>query len=264
MTTIAWPAPATEDAATTLLEAWRWGTTPICPHCRSERTVRTNGNPMPHRCRDCRRHFSVKTGTVMHNSKLPLTAWVIGALCVQRGMSSVQLAQELGIGHKTAWTLARRLQAASAHEGGLIADNPNPELPYLRPQTARPGDDQLWRDRLQQQLEGVTNARRKAHRKALGLELLRLLTRVAFTDAERARVKELFSLELDAMERGEERAALVAERDAITAAAEKRGPRKPSAESMAYVAAMRGEREAKRRRTPRRDPNAGLRESGLW
>ena len=154
MTTIAWPAPATEDAATTLLEAWRWGTTPICPHCRSERTVRTNGNPMPHRCRDCRRHFSVKTGTVMHNSKLPLTAWVIGALCVQRGMSSVQLAQELGIGHKTAWTLARRLQAASAHEGGLIADNPNPELPYLRPQTARPGDDQLWRDRLRQQLGG--------------------------------------------------------------------------------------------------------------
>ena len=43
------------------------------------------------------------------------------------------------------------------------------------------------------------------------------------------------------------------------AAAEKRGPRKPSAESMAYTAAMRGEREAKRRRTPRRDPNAGIR-----
>ena len=185
----------------------------------------------------------------MHNSKLPLTAWVIGALCVQRGMSSVQL--------------ARRLQAA-AHEGGLIADNPNPVLPYLRPQTGRPGDDQLWRDRLRQQLERVTNTRRKAHRKALGLELLRLLTRVAFTDAERARVKELFALERDAMERGEERAALVAERDAITAAAEKRGPRKPSAESMAYAAAMRGEREAKRRRTPRRDPNAGVRESGLW
>ena len=90
----------------------------------------------------------------MHNSKLPLTAWVIGALCVQRGMSSVQLAQEVGIGHKTAWTLAPRLQAASAHEGGIIADNPNPELPYLRPQAARPGDDQLWRDRLRQQLGG--------------------------------------------------------------------------------------------------------------
>ena len=93
----------------------------------------------------------------------------------------------------------------------------------------------------------------------MGLELLRLLIRVAFTDAERARVKELFALE-----RGEERAALVAERAVITAAAEKRGPRKPSAESMAYAAAMRGEREAKRRRTPRRDPNAGVRESGLW
>ena len=46
------------------------------------------------------------------------------------------------------------------------------------------------------------------------------------------------------------------------AAAERRGPRKPSG-SMTYTAAMRGEREAKRRRTPRRDPNAGVRESGL-
>ena len=54
---------------------------------------------------------------------------VIGALCVQRGMSSVQLAQEVGIGIKTAWMLVRRLKAAAAHEGGLIADNPNPELP---------------------------------------------------------------------------------------------------------------------------------------
>ena len=48
------------------------------------------------------------------------------------------------------------------------------------------------------------------------------------------------------------------------AAAEKRGPCKPSAESLAYAAAIKGEREAKRRRSPRLDPNAGVRESGLW
>ena len=41
------------------------------------------------------------------------------------------------------------------------------------------------------------------------------------------------------------------------AAAERRGPRNPSG-SMAYTAAMRGDREAKRRRTPRHDPNAGF------
>ena len=144
----------TEDAATTLLEHWRWGTTPICPHCRSERTDRIpSGKPMPHRCRDCRRHFSVKTGTIMHNSKLPLTAWIIGSWYVQQGCTSVQLADELGIGIKTAWMLVRRLKAA-AHGGGLIADNPNPDVPYLRPPSTRRSDDQLWHDHLRQQLAG--------------------------------------------------------------------------------------------------------------
>ena len=48
------------------------------------------------------------------------------------------------------------------------------------------------------------------------------------------------------------------------ASEEKRGPGKPSAESITYAAAMRGDRDAERGRTPRRDPNAGVRESGLW
>ena len=62
----------------------------------------------------------------MHNSKLALTAWLIGSWYVQQGCTSVQLADELGIGIKTAWKLVRRLKAAAAHGGGLIADNPNP------------------------------------------------------------------------------------------------------------------------------------------
>ena len=248
----------TEAAATTLLEHWRWGTTPICPHCSSERTDRIpSGKPMPHRCRACRRHFSVKTGTIMHNSKLPLTAWLIGSWYVQQGCTSVQLADELGIGIKTAWKLVRRLKAAVAHGGGLIADNPNPDVPYLRPPSTRRSDDQLLRDRLRQQLEGVTNARRKADRKALGLELLRLFTRVAFTEQEKARMKELFAAEYRALEAGEDRADLIAEREAITAVAARRGPRQPSPEAMAFAKGLWQQDNEKRRHADRRDPDAG-------
>ena len=253
-----------EAAATTLLEHWRWGTTPICPHCRSERTDRIpSGKPMPHRCRDCRRHFSVKTGTIMHGSKLPLTAWLIGSWYVQQGCTSVQLADELGIGIKTAWMLVRRLKAAAAHGGGLIADNPNPDVPYLRPPSTRRSDDQLWHDRLRQQLEGVTNARRKADRKALGLELLRLFTMVAFNEQEKARMKELFAAEYRALEAGEDRAGLIAEREAITAVAKRRGPRQPSPEAMAFAKGLRQQPNEKRRHADRRDPERGVRRSGM-
>ena len=254
----------TEDAATTLLEHWRWGTTPICPHCRSERTDRIpSGKPMPHRCRDCRRHFSVKTGTIMHNSKLPLTAWLIGSWYVQQGCTSVQLADELGIGIKTAWMLVRRLKAAAAHGGGLIADNPNPDVPYLRPPSTRRSDDQLWHDYLRQQREGEINANRATQRATLQTESLRLFARVAFTKQEKARVKELFAAEFHALKEGEDRADLIAERHAITAVAARRGPRKPSPEAMAFAKALGQQDKEKRRHADRRDPESGVRRSGM-
>ena len=253
-----------EAAATTLLEHWRWGTTPICPHCRFERTDSIpSGKPMPHRCRDCRRHFSVKTGTIMHGSKLPLTAWLIGSWYVQQGCTSVQLADELGVGIKTAWMLVRRLKAAAAHVGGLIADNPNPDVPYLRPPSTRRSDDQLWHDRLRQQREGEINAIQKAQRATLMHEQLRLFARVAFTKQEKAQVKELFAAEYRALEAGEDRADLIAERAALTAVAAKRGPPQPSPEAMAFAKALGQQDKEKRRHSDRRDPERGVRRSGM-
>ena len=218
---------------------------------------------MPHRCRDCRRHFSVKTRTIMHNSKLPLTAWLIGSWYVQQGCTSVQLADELGIGIKTAWMLVRRLKAAAAHGGGLIADNPNPDVPYLRPPSTRRSDDQLWHYRLRQQREGEINAIRKAQRDTLMHERLRLFSRVAFNEQEKARMKELFAAENRALETGEDRADLIAERDAITAVAKRRGRRQPSPEAMAFAKALGQQANEKRRHADRRDPERGVRRSGM-
>ena len=199
----------------------------------------------------------------MHNSKLPLTAWLIGSWYVQQGCTSVQLADEIHVGIKTAWMLVRRLKAAAAHGGGLIADNPNPDVPYLRPPSTRRSDDQLWHDHLRQQLGGRINAIRKAQREALQREHLRLLARVAFTKQEKARIKDLLAAEYRALEDGEDSAGLIAERDAITAVAAKRGPRQPSAEAMAFAKALGQQDKEKRRHSDRRDPERGVRRSGM-
>ena len=62
----------------------------------------------------------------MHGSKLPLTAWLIGSWYVQQGCTSVQLADELGIGIKTAWMLVRRLKAAAGPRRRAHCRQPQP------------------------------------------------------------------------------------------------------------------------------------------
>lgn len=63
-------------------EAWfieqRWPNGVACPHCGDTNVATVaNRKPQPFRCRGCRKHFSVKTGTLLHSSKLPLSQWAI-------------------------------------------------------------------------------------------------------------------------------------------------------------------------------------------
>ena len=108
-------------------EAWfvarRWPDGPVCPHCESERiTEVASRRPQPFRCKDCRRHFSVKSYSVMHDSKLGCQTWLLAIFLIvsnPKGRSSVQLAADLGVCQKSAWHLGHRIRAALA-EGGMF------------------------------------------------------------------------------------------------------------------------------------------------
>lgn len=97
-------------------EAWRWPNGPICPHCDSTNvSVVQSRRPQPYRCRTCRRHFSFKTDTPMHDSKLDAHTWLLGLFLIvanPKGRSSVQLAADLGITQKSAWHLSHRIRRA--------------------------------------------------------------------------------------------------------------------------------------------------------
>ena len=72
---------------------------------------------MPYRCGECRKYFSLRTGTVMAKSNLPLRLWAIAAyllLTRPKGVSSVQLAKDLGVTQKTAWFLGHRIREGFA------------------------------------------------------------------------------------------------------------------------------------------------------
>ena len=101
-------------------EAWfaeqRWGSNPHCPHCGSLKIVdKQKHKSMPYRCKDCRKRFSVKTGTIMQSSKLGYQAWAITIYLMTtglKGVASMKLHRDLQITQKAAWHLAHRVREA--------------------------------------------------------------------------------------------------------------------------------------------------------
>ena len=111
-----------DTAAEAQFEAWRWPQCPQCPHCDSTNiSVVASRRPQPHRCRTCRQHFSFKTDTPMHDSKLGAHTWLLALFLIvsnPKGRSSVQLAADLGITQKSAWHVGHRIREALA-DGSL-------------------------------------------------------------------------------------------------------------------------------------------------
>ena len=92
----------------------RWPDHISCPNCGSNRIQEKTTHPtMPHRCRDCQKFFSVKTGTVMEGSNLGFQTWAIAIYLLTtslKSVSSMKLHRDLGITQKSAWHLAHRIR----------------------------------------------------------------------------------------------------------------------------------------------------------
>ena len=103
----------------------RWPNGIACPSCGSlDVTSRRTRKPQPFRCRDCGKDFSVKTGTVMQGSNLPLGKWAFAAYLMStnlKGVSSMKLHRDLGITQKSAWHLAHRIREAWASDDAVFA-----------------------------------------------------------------------------------------------------------------------------------------------
>jgi len=106
---------ATEEAARDWIESIIWPFGRCCPHCGSIRTSEASHKKMPYWCADCRSYFSVKTGTAMANSKIPLRKWAIAIyLCMTnlKSVSSMKLHRDLNISQKSAWFMLHRIREA--------------------------------------------------------------------------------------------------------------------------------------------------------
>ncbi len=113
----------TDKDARAHIERMRWGDEPYCPHCGSVRISRVaNEKPQPYRCKDCRKYFSVTTGTVFHSANLSprKCLYAIYLMVVaKKSISSCQMARELGCTQKTAWYLSQRIRETWLNKSGV-------------------------------------------------------------------------------------------------------------------------------------------------
>lgn len=104
----------TEAECREYLEGLRWPKGLECPRCKGK-TISRIAKRDQFDCDSCRYQFSVMSGTIFHDSHLPLPKWFAATylLCESRkGMSANQIKRMLGISYKTAWYLCHRIRAA--------------------------------------------------------------------------------------------------------------------------------------------------------
>ena len=90
---------------------------------------------MPFRCRDCKKFFSVKTGTFMQSSKIGYQSWLYAFYLFStnlKGISSMKLHRELEITQKSSWHMAHRIrQAWKTGEGNLFFGPVETDTTYM-------------------------------------------------------------------------------------------------------------------------------------
>ncbi len=105
-----------EDSATAWFEALVWPDGRHCPRCGCTDTRQAAGTAgLPYYCTGCQKTFSVRIGTALERSKVPLRKWVFAIYLEMtglKGVSSMKLHRDLGVTQKTAWFMLHRIREA--------------------------------------------------------------------------------------------------------------------------------------------------------
>lgn len=163
-----------EDTCKSYLASLRWGDTPSCPHCGNVGAYVTNRG---YKCKakECAKKFSVTTGTIFENTKIPLSNWFCAIYLAtnhKKGISSLQLSRDISITQKTAWFLLHRIRE-------MLTNN----APHMLTGTVEVDETYVG---------GVTknkSNKKRAELKAAGLQWAKKTSVIAMVGREEAQVR---------------------------------------------------------------------------
>lgn len=105
----------TEKKCHEYLKSILWSESKYCPFCGSTHINEYKSNFKKNRCYDCKKDFSIRKGTIFDDSRLSLQKWFMCIFLInsnKKGISSCQLANQVGITQKTAWFVLQRIREA--------------------------------------------------------------------------------------------------------------------------------------------------------
>ena len=108
-----------EAAAYAYIENILWPHGSVCPKCgvlnNAYELKGKRSRPGLRRCKDCKKDFTVKVGTVFEASHVSMCHWLQATYLLtasKKGFSAHQLHRTLGVTYKTAWFMFHRLREA--------------------------------------------------------------------------------------------------------------------------------------------------------
>jgi transposase-like protein len=111
-----------QDSARVYLESRLWPNGATCPTCAGRERITTRKGGF-YRCNQCKTDFTVRTGTIFERSHVPLHKWIHAMYLLvtsRKGISSMQLAKEIGITQKSAWFVLQRLREACGNDPTVL------------------------------------------------------------------------------------------------------------------------------------------------
>lgn len=111
-----------EEVCRKYFEQTRFQNGEYCPHCKHNKIMRFSDGKR-YRCASCRQDFTIKTGTLFGESKIPLQKWFIAIYLLtttKKGISSISLSEQVGVSQKTAWFMDMRTREALKQNNGKL------------------------------------------------------------------------------------------------------------------------------------------------
>jgi len=111
-----------EDVCRKFFEDMRFAKGEFCPHCKHSKINRfADGKRF--RCANCKKDFTIQTGTIFQHGRVPIQKWLFAIYLLstsKKGISSLQLAKQIGVSQRTAWYMDHRLRTVMVNGNGQL------------------------------------------------------------------------------------------------------------------------------------------------